>query len=222
MQSIKRILVAENDVASGHQWSDLVTSLSFQARIAEDGKRALELVKAWDPHILLLDWRLPKLSGLAVLSTLHERGSEIRTIVILREDETSDAVQAVELGAEDYLRTPVDLLHLRLRLKTLGDQLELAEENQRLRGMLSEAGARGATVVGADLPTEAKAAVVIGESFEIKLGTSLDEVERELIIRTIGFSGGNKSRAAEILGVSLKTLYNRLDRYQTRSTQHSA
>jgi DNA-binding NtrC family response regulator len=142
--------------------------------------------------------------------------------VILREDETSDAVQAVELGAEDYLRTPVDLLHLRLRLKTLGDQLELAEENQRLRGMLSEAGARGATVVGADLPTEAKAAVVIGESFEIKLGTSLDEVERELIIRTIGFSGGNKSRAAEILGVSLKTLYNRLDRYQSRTTQHPA
>ena len=72
------------------------------------------------------------------------------------------------------------------------------------------------------MPTEAKAGVVIGGSFEIKLGTSLDEVERELIIRTIGFSGGNKSRAAEILGVSLKTLYNRLDRYQTRTTQHPA
>jgi DNA-binding NtrC family response regulator len=51
----------------------------------------------------------------------------------------------------------------------------------------------------------------------MKLGASLDDVERELIKRTIEFSGGNKSRAAEILGVSLKTLYNRLERYQNRS-----
>ncbi|HEY1850356.1 MAG TPA: response regulator [Candidatus Binataceae bacterium] len=221
MLSIKRILVAENDVASGHQWSNLVTSLGFQARIAEDGKRALELVKAWDPHILLLEWGLPKLSGLAVLSTLHEHESQIPTIVIMGEDETSDAVQAVGLGAGDYLRKPVDLLLLRLRLNNLADQLELAEENQRLLRLL-EAREQGAPVGGAESPAQAKPGVDSDGTFEIKLGTSLDEVERELIIRTIGFSGGNKSRAAEILGVSLKTLYNRLDRYQTRSTQHSA
>jgi DNA-binding NtrC family response regulator len=74
---------------------------------------------------------------------------------------------------------------------------------------------------GADVAVEAKPGVDSDGTFAIKLGTSLDEVERELILRTIGFSGGNKSRAAEILGVSLKTLYNRLDRYQTRTTHHS-
>jgi len=45
------------------------------------------------------------------------------------------------------------------------------------------------------------------------LGTSLDDVERELIYRTIEYAAGNKTKAAEILGVSLKTLYNRLERY---------
>ena len=45
-------------------------------------------------------------------------------------------------------------------------------------------------------------------TLEIKLGASLDEIEREVIMRTIDYAGGNKSRAAEILGVSLKTLYN--------------
>jgi DNA-binding NtrC family response regulator len=50
---------------------------------------------------------------------------------------------------------------------------------------------------------------------------SLDEVERELIMRTIEFAGGNKSRAAEILGVSLKTLYNRLERYHGKDAQEA-
>lgn len=220
MLSIKRILVAENDVATAHEWSDLVTSLGFQARIAEDGKRALDLAKAWDPHILILEWRLPKLSGLAVLSTLRERGSHVPTILMLDESETSAAARAVSLGIDDYWHKPIDPLHLRLRLKNLGDRLELAAENQRLRGLL-EARERGDLVGGADLAIEAKPGVASDGTFAIKLGTSLDEVERELILRTIGFSGGNKSRAAEILGVSLKTLYNRLDRYHSRITQHT-
>ena len=50
----------------------------------------------------------------------------------------------------------------------------------------------------------------------MRLGTSLDDVERELINRTLEFAGGNKARAAEVLGISLKTLYNRLERYQNR------
>jgi DNA-binding NtrC family response regulator len=57
---------------------------------------------------------------------------------------------------------------------------------------------------------------------EVRLGTSLDEVERELIVRTIEFANGNKSRAAEMLGISLKTLYNRLERYQSKESQESA
>ncbi|HLH77675.1 MAG TPA: helix-turn-helix domain-containing protein, partial [Candidatus Binataceae bacterium] len=46
---------------------------------------------------------------------------------------------------------------------------------------------------------------------------SLEEVERELIFETLDAVGGNKARAAEILGISLKTLYNRLDRYRGRN-----
>jgi DNA-binding NtrC family response regulator len=48
---------------------------------------------------------------------------------------------------------------------------------------------------------------------QFRLGTSLDDVERELISRTIEFTGGNKTRAASLLGVSAKTLYNRLEHW---------
>jgi len=51
------------------------------------------------------------------------------------------------------------------------------------------------------------------------MGDSLDEVEREFILKTLDFTHGNKVRAADILGVSLKTLYNRLERYQGKKTR---
>jgi DNA-binding NtrC family response regulator len=53
----------------------------------------------------------------------------------------------------------------------------------------------------------------------LRIGDSLDNVEREFILKTLDFTHGNKVRAADILGVSLKTLYDRLDRYQGKKTR---
>ncbi|MGH7917833.1 MAG: sigma 54-interacting transcriptional regulator, partial [Candidatus Binataceae bacterium] len=76
--------------------------------------------------------------------------------------------------------------------------------------------AQGPLITVADLPADLKRTGATSANLELKLGMSLDEVERELILRTIDYAGGNKSRAAEILGVSLKTLYNRLERYHAK------
>jgi DNA-binding NtrC family response regulator len=46
-------------------------------------------------------------------------------------------------------------------------------------------------------------------------GTSLDEAEKRLILKTLETTGGNKTRAAEILGISVRTLHNKLHRYRT-------
>jgi DNA-binding NtrC family response regulator len=48
---------------------------------------------------------------------------------------------------------------------------------------------------------------------EVRVGSTVDEAERALILRTLESTGQNKTRAAEILGVSLKTLHNKLKEY---------
>ncbi|HXR25542.1 MAG TPA: response regulator, partial [Candidatus Binataceae bacterium] len=146
MPSEKRILVAEDDVATGLAWSELIATWGFDVRIADDGRRALELAENYDPHILLLDLRLPELNGLEVLSELRQRGVDIPTIMISGEGEISDAVQAIKLGAYDYLRKPVDPPHLRVLLNNLSTHLTVAEENQRLRRRLARAGELGRLV----------------------------------------------------------------------------
>src|SRR5579863_1346140 len=65
-----------------------------------------------------------------------------------------------------------------------------------------------------DLPQDFRAVGSDNEGFvKIQLGSTLDDVEKEMITRTLDFTGGNKTRAAEVLGISAKTLYNKLERF---------
>src|SRR5271170_6225496 len=71
----------------------------------------------------------------------------------------------------------------------------------------------GRTIRKSDLPDDFRGVGAPDGSFiKIPLGSTLDDVEKEMISRTIEFTAGNKTRAAEILGVSAKTLYNKLER----------
>jgi DNA-binding NtrC family response regulator len=186
MPSEKRILVAEDDLATSQAWTELIAAWGFRVEVAEDGKRALELVESYEPHILLLDLRLPQKDGIQVLSELREKGLQIPTVMISGEGEIPDAVQAIKLGAYDYLRKPVDPSHLRLLLNNLSTHLTVSEENQRLRRRLINAGQLG-PMIGRSLPMRrvmslieqvapsSASVIIIGES-----GTG-----KELVARTI-------------------------------------
>jgi DNA-binding NtrC family response regulator len=76
-------------------------------------------------------------------------------------------------------------------------------------------------LAASDLPNDIRRAGRKGPHFEIRVGESLDEVEREFIFKTLDFTNGNKVRAAQILGISLKTLYNRLMRYHGKDRDSS-
>jgi DNA-binding NtrC family response regulator len=73
----------------------------------------------------------------------------------------------------------------------------------------------GPLLTVADLPPELRPASPNPPVMEVAVGgCSLQDVEREMICRTIEFAGGNKTKAAEMLGISLRTLYNRLERLE--------
>jgi DNA-binding NtrC family response regulator len=63
------------------------------------------------------------------------------------------------------------------------------------------------------LPLEVRAKGVKGGTVSLSLGTSLKEVEREMIIQTLSHVKGNKTKAAQILGIGIRTLYRKLEEY---------
>jgi len=71
---------------------------------------------------------------------------------------------------------------------------------------------------------ETQSAPVVSEPPEsvLPLGQPLREMERQLILKTLEMTGGNRLRTAEILGISPKTLYNKLGRYQAKSTSEKS
>jgi DNA-binding NtrC family response regulator len=58
-----------------------------------------------------------------------------------------------------------------------------------------------------------------GDSLTFEIGTSIDETERRLILATLAHHEGDKRKTAAVLGVSLKTLYNRLKQYETENEE---
>jgi DNA-binding NtrC family response regulator len=89
---------------------------------------------------------------------------------------------------------------------------------RQLRNVIQRAQivSRGPLIMSDDLPPEIRRQSGSADAFELPLGSSLEDLEREFIRRTLDFTSGNKARAAELLGISLKTLYNRLERYQAK------
>jgi len=80
--------------------------------------------------------------------------------------------------------------------------------------------ARGETVTRADLPAsvvEPRKTTRSSDGVELPVGTTVEEAEKNLILKTLEATGQNKTRAAEILGISLKTLHNKLKKYRESS-----
>jgi len=186
MKTGTRVLIVEDNADAREAWSILISSWGYKVDTAEDGERALQLIETCDPQILLLDLRLPKKDGLAVLGEVRARGWQLPTIMISGEGDIEDAVESIKLGAYDYLRKPVDPHHLEVLLNNLRTHLSVSKENQLLRRRLIEAGELG-PMVGQSLamrrvmalveqvaPSTASV-VIVGES-----GTG-----KELVARTI-------------------------------------
>src|ERR1035437_4812223 len=82
------------------------TTIGFDVQTAETGEEALELMAATVPDILLLDLKLPGISGLDVLKQVSERGLTTLTVMITAYATLETAINATKQGAHDFLPKP--------------------------------------------------------------------------------------------------------------------
>jgi DNA-binding response OmpR family regulator len=115
----ERILIVEDEPAVARGLEYGFESEGYQVLWAETGRQALELARKHDPHLVLLDIRLPDISGFDVCRQLRSEGGRMPILMLTARDEEVDKVLGLELGADDYVVKPYSLRELLSRVRAL-------------------------------------------------------------------------------------------------------
>jgi len=105
----RRILIVDDEAAQRELLGGFVESLGFCAETASTGEGALEAISQRPPDMVLLDVRLPGISGLDSLPKIREIAGNLPVLLITAYADLRQAVAAVKSGADDYLSKPLDL-----------------------------------------------------------------------------------------------------------------
>jgi len=115
--TIERILVVEDDHAVQKALNRLFESEGFEIEIAGDGKSGLEVFRRAMPSVVVLDLRLPMMSGRDVCREIKQQAPSIPIIVLSAASDVSDKVLLLELGADDYVTKPFSPRELLARVR---------------------------------------------------------------------------------------------------------
>jgi DNA-binding NtrC family response regulator len=141
------VLVVDDDDATREGLSALLKSWGYQAAEAANGQEALAACDRELPHAIVTDLFMPGMNGLEFVGALGERVQRIAVIFVTGQAAVDTAVQAIKLGAYDYLPKPLEPQHLRQVLEKGLKQAALAREAGALRQRLeSPLGSYGALI----------------------------------------------------------------------------
>ena len=115
-----KILVVEDDRTVGQYVLRGLQEQGFQADLVADGNEALTTASSGTHDLIILDLRLPGMSGYEVLRTLRDRGNATPILVLTAQDAVDFKVQALRAGADDYVTKPFAFEELLARVEALG------------------------------------------------------------------------------------------------------
>jgi DNA-binding NtrC family response regulator len=135
--SREKVLIVEDEQNERNGLAELVSSWGYVADTARDGLEGYEKVSVWSPAIVITDLKMPRMSGLELLEKIAAESQTIAVIVVTAQGTIDSAVQAMRMGAYDYVTKPIDTSRLRTILQNasalLGARVELSHAPQAAR-----------------------------------------------------------------------------------------
>ncbi len=114
-----RVLVAEDDAGLRSVLERGLRENGYAVDVTADGEQALLHFDTYEYEVAIIDWRMPKVSGLEVIQRLRRRGSAVPVLMLTARDASSDRVTGLDEGADDYLVKPFDFSELLARVRAL-------------------------------------------------------------------------------------------------------
>lgn len=114
------ILIAEDEKDIAHSLRKNFEIEGYNSEVAYDGEEAIKLIQKKNFDLILLDWRMPKISGIQVLKFLKEEKKLTIPIILLTAlTDISNKVEALEFGADDYITKPFSFNELIARIHAI-------------------------------------------------------------------------------------------------------
>ena len=133
-----RVLVVDDEVSMRELLSIMLRKSGYDVTVADGGEAAVELLRTAVFDLVITDLRMRKIDGLAVLRTAKELSPQTVVLVVTAYASTETTVEAMKLGAYDYITKPFKLDEIRFRIANALEPKRLQEENQALRRQLRQ------------------------------------------------------------------------------------
>jgi DNA-binding NtrC family response regulator len=139
----EKILIVEDEENERTGLAELVTSWGYRTETAGDGQEGLQKATQWTPSIVITDLKMPRMGGLELLERLAEQTQDVAVILVTAQGTIDSAVQAMRMGAYDYITKPIDTHRLRTMLQNASALVGIRTELESTRRKLRDTGSLG-------------------------------------------------------------------------------
>src|SRR5437763_13472275 len=184
--SQEKVLIVEDEENERTGLAELVSSWGYAAETARDGQEGYDKVSSWSPHIVITDLKMPRLGGLELLEKISGDSQSMAVIVVTAQGSSDSAVQAMRIGAYDYVTKPIDTSRLRTILQNASALLGTRVELEATRRKLRDAGSLGSLIGPSKKMQEIFRLIeMVAPSTASVLITGASGTGKELVARTI-------------------------------------
>jgi two-component system response regulator AtoC len=184
------VLVVDDDVQVQELLKEVLERRHYAVSAEQDAEGALRSLRSSRYDVVLMDVRLPGMSGFEAIEEIRKRDHRTPIIVMTAHGTRDTAVEAVRRGAYDYCRKPFRIDEIEIVMRRALEKRRLVAELERLREHL-------ASGVG---PSDGSSAQTLGEK--------MDQIERAFVLDALARAGGVQAAAARLLGVSERSVWH--------------
>lgn len=191
-----KILIIDDDSSTRESLMTYLNELGeYETKTADCGNKGIDMVKRFNPAVVILDIKMPDKNGLDVLKEIKEYDDVIQVIMITAFDDMNSTITAMQRGAYDYLEKPVDIMRLKLTIKRAMENSNLSKKLESLTPQTNEERDLFNTLVGKSASMR-EIYKKIGQASATRITVTIQGESgtgKELIARVIHNSGITKN-----------------------------
>jgi DNA-binding NtrC family response regulator len=138
-----KVLLVDDEVDFTKVLSQRLEARGLEVEIANNGVQALEKIGLVNYDIILLDLRMPEMDGMETLKRLHKERPDLQVVLLTGQGDLKSGVEAMKLGATDFLEKPADIKELMEKIKDAKTQKAILVEKKAEESIQQILGTKG-------------------------------------------------------------------------------